>query len=94
MKTKLSVDFQICISVALIQRDMEYLCISPYLRISPYSVQMRESTDQKNSKYGHFSGSACFTYTGNHRIKQFKHVFRISSNAEEVLGFGFKGEQY
>ena len=27
------------------------------LRISPYSVQMRENTDQKNSEYGHFSRS-------------------------------------
>ena len=27
------------------------------LRISPYSVRMRENTDQKNSEYGHFSGS-------------------------------------
>ena len=27
------------------------------LRISPYSVQMRENTDQNNSKYGHFSRS-------------------------------------
>ena len=31
--------------------------------ISPYSVQMRENTDQKNSEYGHFSrsnsGSTC-----------------------------------
>ena len=26
-------------------------------RKSPYSVQMRENTDQKNSKYGHFSRS-------------------------------------
>ena len=94
MKTKISVDFQICVSVPLIRRDMEYLCISPYLRIFPYSVRMWESTGQKNSEYGHFSGSACFTYTGNHRIKQFKDVFRISSNTEEVLGFGFKGEQY
>ena len=24
------------------------------LRVSPYSVQRREDTDQKNSKYGHF----------------------------------------
>ena len=28
------------------------------LRISPYSVQMRENTDQNNSEYGHFSRSA------------------------------------
>ena len=29
--------------------------------ISPYSVQMRENTDQKNSEYGHFwrSDSVC-----------------------------------
>ena len=30
------------------------------LRISPYSVQMRENKDQKNSEYGHFSRSAKF----------------------------------
>ena len=28
---------------------------SPYLRISQYSVQMRENRDQKKSEYGHFS---------------------------------------
>ena len=27
------------------------------LRISPYLVQMRENTDQKNSEYGHLSHS-------------------------------------
>ena len=27
------------------------------LRISPYSVQTQENTDQNNSKYGHFSRS-------------------------------------
>ena len=27
------------------------------LRISPYSVQMREKADQNNYKYGHFSSS-------------------------------------
>ena len=27
------------------------------LSISPYSVRMRENTDQKNSEYGHFSRS-------------------------------------
>ena len=27
------------------------------LRISPYSVRIRENTDQKNSEYGHFSRS-------------------------------------
>ena len=28
------------------------------LRISPYSVWMRENADQNNSEYGHFSRSA------------------------------------
>ena len=27
------------------------------LRISPYSVQMRENADQNNTEYGHFSRS-------------------------------------
>ena len=30
------------------------------LRISPYSVRMRENTDQKNSEYGHFSSHTGF----------------------------------
>ena len=31
------------------------LCIYLFiLRISPYSVRMRENTDQNNSEYGHF----------------------------------------
>ena len=30
------------------------------LRISPYSVRMRENTEQKNSKYGHFLCSELF----------------------------------
>ena len=30
---------------------------STFSRISPYSVQMRENTDQNNSEYGHFSRS-------------------------------------
>ena len=30
------------------------------LRISPYSVRMRENVDQNNSEYGHFLRSACF----------------------------------
>ena len=30
------------------------------LRISSYSVQMRENTDQNNSEYGHFLRSARF----------------------------------
>ena len=32
------------------------------LRISPYSVRMRENTDQKNSEYGHFLRSDGLTH--------------------------------
>ena len=32
------------------------------LRISPYSVRMRENTNQNNSKYGHFLRSENFIY--------------------------------
>ena len=31
------------------------------LRFSPYSVQMRENTDQNNSEYGHFLRSECLS---------------------------------
>ena len=41
----------------------------------PYSVRIRKNTDQKNSDYGHFSRSACFSrlenYTAHSRF-QFK----------------------
>ena len=42
--------------------------------ISPYSVWMRENTDQKNSEYGHFSRSA-YLFVTNYRC-----LFRILSN--------------
>ena len=35
----------------------EWVVFFSILRISPYSMQMRENTDQKNSEYGHFSHS-------------------------------------
>ena len=40
------------------------------LRVSPYSVQMRENKNQKNSKYGHFSSSEYFQtpYTSGMKI--------------------------
>ena len=44
---------------------MEYLrngvCVKS-VRISPYSVRMRENTDQNNSEYGHFSQSGSTLY--------------------------------
>ena len=38
---------------------MEYFILMKYCTacISPYSVRMRENTDQKKAKYGHFSRS-------------------------------------
>ena len=39
------------------------------LRISPYSVRMRENTDQNNSEYGQFSRSCC-PYTANYGSKK------------------------
>ena len=38
--------------------------------ISPYSVWMRENTDWKNSKYGHFSHSEVFREF--HKITKFR----------------------
>ena len=38
------------------------------LRISLYSVQMRENTDQKNSEYGHFSRSRKLCQTSKMEI--------------------------
>ena len=34
------------------------------LRISPYSVRMRENADQNNSEYGHFSRSVNYSRIG------------------------------
>ena len=39
--------------------DIEGLRIFCVLRISPYSVRMRENTDQNNFEYGHFLRSDC-----------------------------------
>ena len=39
------------------------------LRVSQYSVRMRENTDQKNSKYGHFSRSAYLPYFPKDELK-------------------------
>ena len=44
-------------------RSLLYRILTEYgeiRSISPYSVRMRENTDQKNSEYGHFSRSASF----------------------------------
>ena len=45
--------------------------------ISPYSVQMRENTDQKNSKYRHFSSSDILLYYSRnpYNCSSFKVIF-------------------
>ena len=47
------------------------------LRISQYAVQMRENTDQKNSKYGHFPRSDRFSVQGYYFILAWIAVFLI-----------------
>ena len=44
----------------IIKSSSCYWCYLVLRSVSPYSVQMREKTDQKNSKYGHFSCSDMF----------------------------------
>ena len=46
--------------------------IREILLISPYSVQMRKNTDQKNLKFGHFSRSGISNYSYK---KQQQHLF-------------------
>ena len=59
------------------------VCIFPHLdwygeirSISPYSVQMRENTDQENSVFGHFSRSECYG-EGNYQIIIYKYEANI-----------------
>ena len=43
--------------ISYLHANLALLLIQGYtkiLRISPYSVRMRENTDKKNSEYGHF----------------------------------------
>ena len=47
--------------------------------ISPYSVRMRENTDQKNSVFGHFSGSVCTS----------KYLFRGSKSRSKNSKFSY-----
>ena len=44
---------------------------------SPYSVQMRENTDQNNSEYGHIPRSVCVKCLGNTSCRS---IFKIESN--------------
>ena len=60
-------------------------------RDSPYSVQMRENTDQKNSEYEHFSGSAIVVSEVNDNPEmslicwfQYPYSFHTSNNAYQI----------
>ena len=48
------------------------------LRISPYSVQMRENTAQKNSKNRHFSRSVGSFSTSSRIRTEYRKILRIS----------------
>ena len=66
---------------------------------SPYSVQMRENTDQKNSEYGHFSRSVntldhtdyffCFEKLEIITIKNLNPAMKISGNPQVVHYYKF-----
>ena len=52
---------------------------------SPYSVRMRESRDQNNSEYGHFSRSVNEKDFHNFRVKNF-HLFIWSCCTDSISG--------
>ena len=43
------------------------------LRVSPYSVRMRENIDRKNSEYGHFSHSVKRSFSTVFELKALQH---------------------
>ena len=47
------------------------------LRISPYSVQIRENADQNNSEYGHFLRSESFHIFSEKDQLHFKTIMHI-----------------
>ena len=64
MKILLSNCNNVCSKFCLVKIVRIWSYSGPYfpafgLNISPYSVRMRENTDQNNSEYGHFSRSVC-----------------------------------
>ena len=44
--------------ISLHEKCLYYMSVE----ISPYSVRMRENTDQRNFEYEHFSHSVCFWF--------------------------------
>ena len=41
----------------------KFISVSVILRLSPFSIRIRENADQNNSEYGHFLRSYLFEYT-------------------------------
>ena len=50
------------------------------LRKSPYSVQMQENTEHRNSAFGHFSRSAFITY-----LNLNEHIFNEANNKVDAI---------
>ena len=57
------------------------------VRTSPYWLWMREKTDQNNSKYGHFLGSAIFEISLSNKCKQTEElvITNVKSNLIMML---------
>ena len=53
--------------------------------ISPYSVQMRKNTDQKNFEYGHFSRSEIYSGFSNISIHSYFYLLIL-----DIFFYGFK----
>ena len=54
------------------------------LRISPYSVRMRENTDQNNSEYGHFLHSISNCFLLIFFVKDYRKAREIYEKSHEV----------
>ena len=57
------------LKTVLVQKELS-------LRISPYSVRMRENTDQNNSEYGHFLRGVQFSRRATKNLNKGKGMAR------------------
>ena len=79
----------VCIMIGL----EDSICVKSFLIMSfsdPYSVRMRENTEQKNSKYGHFSRTVSLTNKlrdGQKRVYNLVEHQRWNFFAKIVNGF-------
>ena len=51
---------------------VDFLCTNTVKSVSPFSVRMRENTDQKNSEYGHFPRSVKYMVLSEEYIRPCK----------------------